>query len=254
MRTTFLQRLGLIVAAILAAGAASAQAPAPKPAEPVRGIEEIEGAWITVKFADVLERPVADAKLVKTLVPGTAVTVTGKVKGTPWYRVVSADGTVTGFVFADAIKDVRATATPVRRDDFMEMMSKATSAMPRKPSSPTPQTATAPAPSVAAAQGPAIRSALQDVVRRTIAPCWQVDPGAMSQVHIRMGMNPDGRVRDVTIVDAARYGQDSNYRVVADAARRAVLDPRCNRLPLPPDDYADWKTLDLTFSPVDVLR
>jgi hypothetical protein len=80
-------------------GAAAQSAPA---------IEEVEGAYVTVKRANVREKPVADGKLLRALDPGVTLTVTGKVKGTQWYRITSADGRLHGFVYGDVIRDVRA--------------------------------------------------------------------------------------------------------------------------------------------------
>jgi hypothetical protein len=81
---------------------------APAPAEAAPTIEDIEGAYITVKRANVRDRPAAEAKLVKALEPGVPLTVTGRVKGTGWYRIASADGKLHGFVFGDAVQDLRA--------------------------------------------------------------------------------------------------------------------------------------------------
>ncbi|HKO08040.1 MAG TPA: ABC transporter substrate-binding protein [Alphaproteobacteria bacterium] len=81
--------------------------PAPAASAAV-AIEEIEGAYITVKRANIREKPLTDAKLIKTLEPGVPLTVTGRVKDTGWYRVVSADDKLRGFVFGDAIQDMKA--------------------------------------------------------------------------------------------------------------------------------------------------
>jgi hypothetical protein len=52
----------------------------------------------------------------------------------------------------------------------------------------------------------------------------------------------------------ARYSRDSRYRAAADSARRALTNPRCNKLPLPPDQYVNWQTATFTFDPKDILR
>jgi hypothetical protein len=70
-------------------------------------IEDVEGAYITVKRANVREKPIADGKLVKALDPGVPLTVTGKLKDTQWFRISTADGKLRGFVFGDSIKDMR---------------------------------------------------------------------------------------------------------------------------------------------------
>ena len=77
-------------------------------APPAAAIEEIEGAYITVKRANIREKPLADAKLIKALEPGVPLTVTGRVKDTGWFRVASLDNKVRGFLPGDAIQDVRA--------------------------------------------------------------------------------------------------------------------------------------------------
>lgn len=128
-----------------------------------------------------------------------------------------------------------------------------------KPSPPAP-----PAPPAARQQATLsdpnykLSSGEEDAVKRAIAPCWNIDPGVMNyknlQVHLRLQMNPDGTVRDVTIMDTGRYGSDSYYRAAADAARRAVMNPRCSKLPLPPDKYANWQITNLIFDPKDILQ
>src|SRR3546814_9513743 len=60
-------------------------------------------------------------------------------------------------------------------------------------------------------------------------------------------MNPDGTVRTAEIQDRARMASDSFYRAAAESARRAVLNPRCSPLRLPPEKYNAWKTLVLNF-------
>jgi hypothetical protein len=96
----------------------------------------------------------------------------------------------------------------------------------------------------------------EDAVRKTIAPCWNIDTGTPKsvQIELKLTMNPDGTVRDVTIQDTGRYATDSYFRAAADAARRAVTNPRCHKLPLPADQYANWQTTYLTFDPKELLQ
>ena len=77
------------------------------PAQSAPTIEEVEGAYITVKRANVREKPAADGKLLRALDPGVRLTVTGRLKGTQWYRVASTDDRLHGFVYGDAIQDTR---------------------------------------------------------------------------------------------------------------------------------------------------
>jgi hypothetical protein len=96
-----------------------------------------------------------------------------------------------------------------------------------------------------------------DLVREQIERCWNVPAGARDAkdmvIEVRAAVNPDGTVREATIVDQGRYGGDPYYRAAAESARRAVLNPSCSPLKLPPDKYDSWRDLDLFFNPKDIL-
>ena len=66
-------------------------------------------------------------------------------------------------------------------------------------------------------------------------------------------MNRDGSVREAKVLDALRMNRDSFFRISAEAARRAVLNPRCSPLKLPPDKYEQWQTMTLNFNPRDMF-
>ncbi|HKM68866.1 MAG TPA: energy transducer TonB [Stellaceae bacterium] len=95
-----------------------------------------------------------------------------------------------------------------------------------------------------------------DLVRQQIARCWNVPAGARDAkdlvVEIRVVVDPDGTVRQATIVDQARLS-DPSFRAAAESARRAFFNPECRPLRLPPDKYAIWKDLVVDFSPKDIL-
>lgn len=97
----------------------------------------------------------------------------------------------------------------------------------------------------------------KDAVRRTVSACWNVDIGAKGvqdmKVEIRLQIGPDGTVQSATIEDTMRMMSDRAFRSFAESARRAVLQDRCKKLPLPPEKYDDWKDMVLTFSPRDML-
>jgi len=71
-------------------------------------IEEMSGAYITVKQANIREKPLGGARVVRSLAPGHLLTVTGRVKDSGWFRVVTIDGRSAGFVLEDSIEDARA--------------------------------------------------------------------------------------------------------------------------------------------------
>jgi outer membrane biosynthesis protein TonB len=95
-----------------------------------------------------------------------------------------------------------------------------------------------------------------DMVRHQIARCWNVPAGARDAkelvVEIRAAVDPDGMVRQATIVDQGRM-TDPFYRAAAESARRAFFNPLCQPLHLPTEKYAIWKDLVVDFSPKDLL-
>jgi outer membrane biosynthesis protein TonB len=104
--------------------------------------------------------------------------------------------------------------------------------------------------------GSQITASEVDLVRQQIARCWNVPAGARDAkdlvVEVRVAVDPDGTVRQATIIDQGRLG-DPFYRAAAESARRAFFNPLCRPLHLPPDKYAIWKDLVVDFSPKDIL-
>lgn len=90
-------------------------------------------------------------------------------------------------------------------------------------------------------------------IQRQIVPCWNLQAGAKEAeetvVEIRLFVNPDGQVRKLDIVDASRMQVEPFFRAVAEAARRAVLDPKCTPLSLPQESYNLWQEIVLAFDP-----
>ena len=96
-----------------------------------------------------------------------------------------------------------------------------------------------------------------DLLRQQIERCWVVPAGARDakdlDIEIKASVNPDGTVRQAAIVNMARYASDPFFRAAADSAKRAILNPQCSPLRLPPDKYEAWHNLDLFFNPKDLL-
>ena len=96
-----------------------------------------------------------------------------------------------------------------------------------------------------------------DMVRHQIARCWNVPAGARDAkdlvLEIKVIVDPDGTVRQATIVDQGRLGSDPFFRAAAESARRAFFNPLCRPLHLPAEKYAIWKDLVVDFSPKDIL-
>lgn len=95
-----------------------------------------------------------------------------------------------------------------------------------------------------------------DAIRQQIARCWLVPAGAkegaslLVEIHVRM--NVDRTVRDAQIVDASRMS-DPFFRAAAESALRALRNPSCTPLNLPPEKYETWKSFTITFDPRDML-
>ncbi len=96
-----------------------------------------------------------------------------------------------------------------------------------------------------------------DLIRQTIRKCWHFPAGLRNAedliVDIKMELDPEGNVTRAEIVDTNRMASDNDYRTAAENAYRAVLDPKCNPLPLPKERYNEWKDLELSFNPKDMF-
>jgi len=97
-----------------------------------------------------------------------------------------------------------------------------------------------------------------EAVKQQIARCWAppaLPPGNIAPdliVDITADMAPDGRVLAARVTSTARMG-DPAYRASAESALRAVLNPQCSPLKLPPEKYEQWKTIYLKFNPKDMM-
>lgn len=96
-----------------------------------------------------------------------------------------------------------------------------------------------------------------DALNRGVQPCWNVNAGGRNAedliVTLRVFVNPDLRVRNVQIEDQIRYSTDTHFRAAAEAARRALLNPNCSQLNLPPEKYEQWKEFRYVFDPSQML-
>lgn len=97
----------------------------------------------------------------------------------------------------------------------------------------------------------------QDAIRQQISQYWSVPAGAKDaqnlQVELRISLLQDGTVRNVELVDQARYNSgDSFYRAAADSAMRAVLKAKQLK-GLPPEKYDEWKDIRMAFDPKDMI-
>jgi hypothetical protein len=99
---------------------------------------------------------------------------------------------------------------------------------------------------------------LTRMVKEQVAPCWSI-PGGVANVHeikvgVQIRLNTDGTLRGAPrVVDGARMRTDRSFRVIAESAVRALLNPRCRPLRLPYDQYDIWKDITFNFDPGEAL-
>jgi len=97
----------------------------------------------------------------------------------------------------------------------------------------------------------------EDDLNRGVEPCWNVNAGGKDAekliVSLRVFVNPDMTVREVQIIDQIRYSTDTHFKAAAEAARRALLNPKCSTLRLPPEKYEQWKVFKYNFDPSHML-
>lgn len=114
----------------------------------------------------------------------------------------------------------------------------------------------APAPS-ALNRAERLTSSEEDAIRQQLRGCWNVPVGGKDidnmAVEIYIAVNPDRTVKEVLVVDQNRYNRDSFFRALADSAVRALKNPRCSPLALPPEKYQQWKETIFNFNPRDMF-
>jgi len=109
--------------------------------------------------------------------------------------------------------------------------------------------------------GPALSDRLtisqEDLLRRQISGCWNMPIGARNAeeliVEVLIEMNEDRTVRTAEVVDQSRMASDPYFRAAAESALRALRNPKCSPLELPPDQFEQWKTIRFNFDPRDML-
>lgn len=105
----------------------------------------------------------------------------------------------------------------------------------------------------AAPSGPPLSFGEQEAFRVAVSGCWDVDVGGRSAdvtVTVAFDLNQDGTVIGNQIRQISATGGDASaQRTAYEKARRAIL--RCQRggFPLPPEKYATWRQIEITFNP-----
>ena len=133
----------------------------------------------------------------------------------------------------------------------------ATPSPPAAPPRPRPA-APAPSPTPAAAATAAPPPRMSDEARRVIGEhvrtCWVEDGGVArpgnATFDIQVQVDETGTIRDARLTGADETARgDPRFRIFADHAVKALLDPRCATLPLPLSMLGRRQTLDFHFAP-----
>jgi hypothetical protein len=119
-----------------------------------------------------------------------------------------------------------------------------------------PQGGAPPAPGApgGTAPAPGLTRGEIDGLANKISECWSVDAGMRGLeeivVELKVRLRPDGSV--VTATPVRQYS--GREQIVAEQARRALLSPRCNPLPIDRDKVAIVEAATFRFSPRGLVR
>ena len=145
-------------------------------------------------------------------------------------------------------------------DAVLKNVAKLAHNQPPAPPQPTPaKPSAAAAPASAPTVGEKLTGPETDALVSQIGHCWNVDPGKVrtgdNVVEIAIEVSADRMVIRADIVDRykARMYTDAGYRASAEAALRAVKNPRCQPLALPAGKFDTWRTIVFKFDPKDMF-
>ena len=145
-------------------------------------------------------------------------------------------------------------------DDLLKNLSAKASQMEKQdtPQKPAKQVATAPASAQPNAPlGSQLTTSEKDTIIAQIEKCWSPPLGAKDAknliITLRVQLAADGTAQGVQVVDQSRYNSDGFFRAAADSAVRAIHNPSCVPLKVPPDKFDQWKNMTLNFDPRDLL-
>jgi len=88
-----------------------------------------------------------------------------------------------------------------------------------------------------------------DKIASHVASCFNINPYLMDYdeiVDLKVSLNKNNEVSSVQIVDKSKYIKDKRYRVLADTARRAVID--CSPLPVQKEKLHLFDTFIMSFN------
>jgi hypothetical protein len=157
-------------------------------------------------------------------------------------------------------EDPQKETKPEEQKDFDSLLKNLSDEKP-EPTSENPEetdlmTEPSPSPNVSRVSDVLTMSEM-DALRQQLAGCWNIMSGAANAqdlaVEVRVVINPDRTVQSAEIVNKARYVNDTFFRTMAESAIRAVKNPRCTPLRLPPDKYNLWNKMTIVFDPKEMF-
>lgn len=93
---------------------------------------------------------------------------------------------------------------------------------------------------------------LVGLIRSQIEKCWSKPAGVGRGIEpfaLNVDFDREGRVKAVSVVDQQRLFTDLRFRSVAESAIRAVKNPRCSPILLPPEQFEAWRRTTIVFDP-----
>lgn len=91
------------------------------------------------------------------------------------------------------------------------------------------------------------------LLKECIHSCWKIpyDISNKKKLIVVLDIKIDkyGNILTITVRDKERMNYDRDYKILAESAIKALLDPRCKPLPLPSNKYHQWKNLSIVFNP-----
>lgn len=96
-----------------------------------------------------------------------------------------------------------------------------------------------------------------DALRQQLSQCWSVMAGAANPqdqvVELSVTVNQDRTVANAKVVDQGKYNSNPFFRAAADSAMRALRNPNCTPLRVPPDKYNQWHQMRIVFDPKEMF-
>lgn len=94
----------------------------------------------------------------------------------------------------------------------------------------------------------------EEKIKAQMAKCWRINSGGAYaenlRIEIRLFMRPD---RTIIKTDVLNERSDTAYQAAKSSALRALRNPKCVPLDLPPSKYNEWKQFKMVFDPKEML-